>query len=129
MKLEKLLGSKDPLEFLNFEPNVIVLASGDIIISNLAIIDDNNYCLMSPFRLFESEESEGNVTMVAIKMVPGSFDSFFHIDARQVVTCGSMTVEMHDFYEKNLDAYVEKEAASVKSTSGNIVEFKPKSVH
>ena len=49
MKLTKLLGDADPLEVLDFEPQVISLECGDVIIAEVAMIDDNNYCMIIPF--------------------------------------------------------------------------------
>ena len=138
MKLTKLLGDADPLEVLNFEPHVISLECGDVIIAEIAMIDDNNYCVIMPFRLFESEESDGKITLACIKMIPGSDDIFYHLAADKVVTMGSMSNAMFDFYKRNVDSAISKNGISLcgddpepEPTDGgsNIVSFKPKRLH
>jgi hypothetical protein len=99
MKLTKLLGDADPLEVLDFEPQVISLECGDVIIAEIAMIDDSNYCMIIPFRLFESEEGDGKITLA----IPGSDDIFYHLAADKVVTMGSMSNTMFDFYKRNVD--------------------------
>ena len=135
MKLTKLLGDADPLEVLDFEPQVISLECGDVIIAEIAMIDDSNYCMIIPFRLFESEESDGKITLACIKMIPGSDDIFYHLAADKVVTMGSMSNTMFDFYKRNVDAAISTSGISLygddpelEPTDGgsNIVSFKPK---
>ena len=138
MKLTKLLGDADPLEILDFEPQVISLECGDVIIAEIAMIDDDNYCTIIPFRLFESEESEGKITFACIKMIPGSDDIFYHLAADKVVTMGSMSNTMFDFYKRNVDSAISKSGLSLygddpepAATDGgsNVVSFKPKQLH
>lgn len=135
MKLDKLLNGADPMEVLSFEPYVISLECGDIIIADVAAIDDDNYCMIVPFRLFESKEDNGKITMACIKMVPGSDDIFYHLAADKVVTMGSMSNAMFDFYKRNVDSAISKNGISLHSddpdpepTDGgsNVVSFDPK---
>ena len=136
MKLTKLLGDADPLEVLDFEPQVVSLECGDVIIAEVAVIDDNNYCMIIPFRLFESEEGDGKITLACIKMIPGSDDIFYHLAADKVVTMGSMSNAMFDFYKRNVDIAISKSGISLDDpepeptdSGSNIVSFKPKRLH
>lgn len=138
MKLTKLLGDADPLEVLDFEPQVISLECGDVIIAEVAMIDDNNYCMIIPFRLFESKEGDGKITLACIKMIPGSDDIFYHLAADKVVTMGSMSNDMFDFYKRNVDSAISKNGISLhgddpepEPTDGgsNVVSFKSKRLH
>ena len=115
-----------------------VLECGDVIIAEIAMIDDNNYCMIIPFRLFESEEGDGKITLACIKMIPGSDDIFYHLAADKVVTMGSMSNAMFDFYKRNVDSAISKSGISLyrddpepEPTDGgsNVVSFKPKRLH
>lgn len=141
-KLEKLLGGQDPEEILDFTPMAVVLENGDVLITELAEIDEKNYCMLCPFRLADVAENNGSVSLMAIRYVPGSIDIFFHIDADKIVTTGIMTEEMFKLYTRASDALVaelssvmakeDAEAQQVSSTPSpttNVLEFKPKTVH
>ena len=138
MKLTKLLGDADPLEVLDFEPQVISLECGDVVIAEVAMIDDSNYCMIIPFRLFESKEGDGKITLACIKMIPGSDDIFYHLAADKVVTMGSMSNAMFDFYKRNVDSAISKNGISLHGDDpepeptddgSNVVSFKPKRLH
>ena len=141
-KLEKLLGDQDPEEILDFTPMAVVLENGDVLITELAEIDEKNYCMLCPFRLADVAENNGSVSLMAIRYVPGSIDIFFHIDADKIVTTGIMTEEMFKLYTRASDALIaelssvmakeDAEAQQVSSTPSsttNVLEFKPKTVH
>ena len=141
MKLDKLLNGADPMDVLSFEPYVISLECGDIVIADVAAIDDDNYCMIVPFRLFESEEDNGKITVACIKMVPGSDDIFYHLAADKVVTMGTMSDAMFEFYKKNVDSFITKSGVQTyvspeddnepdPTPGGNVVLFrKPKQLH
>jgi hypothetical protein len=107
MKLDKFLAGQDPFEVLSFEPVVVTMANGDLILCELAELDDDNYCMMTPFRMIEMESEDEEMHLQAVRFVPGSHDIFFHIAATHVVAAGMMTTEMFDFYVKAVDRMIE----------------------
>lgn len=134
-KLDKVFNGKEPTEVLEFEPVVVTLSNGDLVLCELAEIDENNYCMMTPFRMIEMDTDDDEMRLQAVRLVPGSIDIFFHIAASQVVTAGYMTEEMFAFFVKAVDRMIESmsdmlgDGASESedsSTKSNILAFQPK---
>lgn len=127
-KLDKLLNDADPQDVLSFDPVVATMQNGDLVLCELAEIDENNYCMMTPFRLIDMEAEDGELRMQAVRFIPGSDDIFFHVAAHQVVTAGAMTDEMFSFFTSAVDIMLEailpqEVEEDPKST---VVQFRPK---
>ena len=130
-KLDKLLNDVDPQDVLSFDPVVATMQNGDLVLCELAEIDEDNYCMMTPFRLIDMESEDGELCMQAVRFIPGSDDIFFHVAANQVVTAGAMTDAMFSFFTSAVDRMLESMSASTgdadESTSkSNVLAFQPK---
>jgi len=138
-RLDDLLGSIDPEEALTFDPVIMTLITGDIVMTELGKIDDDNYCMMAPFLLVNLEDDDNMARMTAIRYMPGVSDIFFHIRASQVLSTGSMDMQMFKFYQTaadtlmadlkdKLEGEVEEleSTATSMSTNANVINFKPK---
>ena len=53
-KLDKLLNDVDPQDVLSFDPVVATMQNGDLVLCELAEIDEDNYCMMTLFSFFTS---------------------------------------------------------------------------
>lgn len=127
-KLDKVFNGKEPREVLEFEPVVVTLSNGDLVLCELAEIDENNYCMMTPFRMIEMETDDDEMRLQAVRLVPGSIDIFFHIAASQVVTAGYMTEEMFAFFVKAVDRMIESILPQEveEDPKSTVVQFRPK---
>ena len=132
-KLDKIFNGKDPHEVIEFEPVVVTLSNGDLVLCELGEIDNDNYCMMTPFRMIEMDSDDEEMHLQAVRLVPGSIDIFFHLAASQVVAVGYMTPEMFNFFKSAVDRMIasmsemlddmEEDSGSVKS---NVVTLRPK---
>ncbi len=127
-KLDKVFNGKEPREVLEFEPVVVTLSNGDLVLCELAEIDENNYCMMTPFRMIEMETDDDEMRLQAVRLVPGSIDIFFHIAASQVVTAGYMTEEMFAFFTNAVDRMLESILPQEveEDPKSTVVQFRPK---
>lgn len=131
-KLDKVFNGKEPTEVLEFEPVVVTLSNGDLVLCELAEIDENNYCMMTPFRMIEMDTDDDEMRLQAVRLVPGSIDIFFHIAASQVVTAGYMTEEMFAFFVKAVDRMIESMSDTLgaepvdEDPKSTVVQFRPK---
>ena len=139
-KLLDLLGVVNPMDALDFNPMVVLLQNGDLILTELAVIDAANYCMLAPFRLFESQSPVGEVRMAAVKLIPGSDDMFYHLSASSLISAGEMNPQMFQFYEKNVDRVIRDELQAIKPVDptpepeeikreGNVYQFPTKTIH
>ena len=98
-KLEQLLGEEYPEDVLEFVPMMVILDSSEILISAVGQIDDENLCLMYPYKLIPSSITGENFRMTISRFVPGSDDVFYHLDSKKVITMGLLNEELFDLYE------------------------------
>ena len=127
-KLDKLLNDADPQDVLSFDPVVATMQNGDLVLCELAEIDEDNYCMMTPFRLIDMEAEDGELRMQAVRFIPGSDDIFFHVAAHQVVTAGAMTDEMFSFFTNAVDCMLESILPQEieEDPQSTVVQFRPK---
>ena len=136
-KLEQLLGEEYPEDVLEFVPMMVILDSSEILISAVGQIDDENLCLMYPYKLIPASITGENFRMTISRFVPGSDDVFYHLDSKKVITMGLLNEELFDLYEDAVAAHVATmvgdeadEPKPVENTKSNILQFPgPKSVH
>ena len=136
-KLEQLLGEEYPEDVLEFVPMMVILDSSEILISAVGQIDDENLCLMYPYKLIPASITGENFRMTISRFVAGSDDVFYHLDSKKVITMGLLNEELFDLYEDAVAAHVATmvgdeadEPKPVENAKSNILQFHgPKSVH
>ena len=136
-KLEQLLGEEYPEDVLEFVPMMVILDSSEILISAVGQIDDENLCLMYPYKLVPASITGENFRMTISRFVPWSDDVFYHLHSKKVTTMGFLNEEIFNLYENAVAAHVAtmvgneaNETKPVENTKGNILQFPgPKSVH
>ena len=136
-KLEQLLGEEYPEDVLEFVPMMVILDSSEILISAVGQIDDENLCLMYPYKLVPASITGENFRMTISRFVPGSDDVFYHLCSKKVTTMGFLNEELFELYEEAVAAHVAAmigdeagETKPAENTKSNILQFPgPKSVH
>ena len=138
-KLEQLMGDEYPEDVLEFVPMMIILDSSEILISSVGQIDEDNLCLMYPYKLLPAGISGETFRMSISRFVPGSDDVFYHLDSRKVTTMGFLDEDLYNLYEDAVAAYVAsiikeeekaEEKSEVDSPAGNVLSFPgPNTVH
>ena len=136
-KLEQLLGEEYPEDVLEFVPMMVILDQSEILISAVGQIDNENLCLMYPYKLIPASISGENFRLTIARFVPGSDDVFYHLDSKKVTTMGFLNEELFNLYEEAVAAHVADvvgdeadESKPAENTKSNILQFPgPKSVH
>lgn len=139
-KLEILLGDEHPEDVMEFSPVTLVLTNGDMLIAAVGIIDDENLCLMRPYKLVQTGTVSDTMRMTIMRYVPASDDTFFHISYSNVASMGYLEAGVFELYVKAIDKAIaeedemfaeELEEAKKESPEefGNVLAFKPKILH
>lgn len=110
-EFDKLLNGTDPFESLVFTTQSMVLQSGQVVISNVAILNDDYYVMMLPM-LLKTQVERGEVTRQLGYLNAGSEDIFMPLRRDQVVCSGSPESALQAFYDKTVDEIMSEENVS-----------------